>query len=79
MDFTRPGVSDLPLPTSIGEIFKIKIQFTCDEGKFCDNVDAMIRGCAQGNVNQSHCLFLSVHFKVNYYLAYSFSEMQTFY
>ena len=52
MDFTRPGVSDLPLPTSIGEIFKIKIRFTCDEGKFCDNVDAMIRGCAQGNVNQ---------------------------
>ena len=56
IDFTMPEVTDIGIPTSIGPIFKMKLLFKCDEGKFCDNVDVLIRGCAQGSVHV-HCNF----------------------
>ena len=51
-----PEVTDIGIPTSIGPIFKMKLLFKCDKGKFCDNVDVLIRGCAQGSVHvHIHC------------------------
>ena len=56
IDFTMPEVTDIGIPTSIGPIFKMKLLFKCDKGKFCDNVDVLIRGCAQGSVHvHIHC------------------------
>ena len=46
--FIRPEVKDIAISTRVGRIKKIKILFKCDEGKLCDNVDAIIKGCVEG-------------------------------
>ena len=46
--FTQPGVQSAPLPTALGHVQSIGINFKCEDGKLCDNVDLNIKGCLQG-------------------------------
>lgn len=48
MQFTEPGVQDIALPQGIGNIERIKLKFSCDDGELCNDVDADIRGCIHG-------------------------------
>ena len=47
--FTQPGVQSAPLPTALGHVHSIGINFKCEDGQLCDDVDLNIRGCLHGN------------------------------
>ena len=47
--FTQPGVQSAPLPSTFGHVTSIGIDFKCENGQLCDDIDLNIKGCLHGN------------------------------
>ena len=47
--FTQPGVQSAPLPGTLGHVNSIGIDFMCEDGSLCDDIDLNIKGCLHGN------------------------------